>query len=372
MKFARRPHWDNGVKSLVAVLAAAAAGIVGSVLTALGDKVLGGGVPTPVVVLVGVGAAAVVFVGGLFTKPEQEPAPALSPDAAAAPDGGAVRAERVAVSSGGTGELRLFAVTRAGAVLERTYRQDHGWSDWADRSLPDGPAHDVAATRIGSVRIDLFAADRRGRIWYRQYDLDGWQPWQTVDGTAHLGRVVRLAVASAGPRHRELWVLGDGGQVGHRWKGDGEAWSQWYDRSVADTLDVAMTVRRGEQLEVTRLKFDGRVRQRGWVNQVWEQWYDLGRPPTSLAGVAVSALSGSREHQEVFVVDASGGISHRWRWHDDPWSDWYEMEAPGHLVDVAAGITSDGRYEVIVADAAGQLHQRSYGKQDRWSDWRAV
>ncbi|GLL07003.1 hypothetical protein [Dactylosporangium matsuzakiense] len=125
MKFARRPHWDNGVKSLVAVLAAAAAGVVGSVLTALGDKVLGGGVPTPVVVLVGVGAAAVVFVGGLFTKPEREPAPALSPDAAEALDGGAVRA---GITS--DGRYEVIVADAAGQLHQRSYGKQDRWSDW--------------------------------------------------------------------------------------------------------------------------------------------------------------------------------------------------------------------------------------------------
>ncbi|MEU7769836.1 hypothetical protein AB0C44_00745 [Micromonospora taraxaci] len=368
----RGPRWGNGIKSLVSAVVGVATGILGTALTALVNVVFNAGVSMPVAVAIGAVAALIVFVGGLL-GPQRQDSEQPAQGGAEPPPPETVKVERVALCSGRSGTMRLFAVTDRGAVLQRLCQQDHGWSDWTDCSLDEGKAHDVAATPTGGGRFDVFVADRRGRVWFRQHEPDGWRRWQFIDASAVIGRVVRLDAASARSGHRELYAVGEGGQVGHRWKGDDGAWSQWWDSSVGGSGDIAMTVRRAEQMEVTRLKIDGRLRQRGWVDQAWEKWYDLGWPPTGSAGVAVSALSGSRDHQEIFVVDASGRLSHRWRWNDEPWSDWYEMEAPGYLIDVAAGVTSENRLEIVVADADGRLHQRSYArKRDQWSDWQSI
>jgi hypothetical protein len=280
---------------------------------------------------------------------------------------------RVALASDGKSVLHLFAVTASGTVLRREYRQDGSWSDWDDHGFGGRKAWDVAAVAPAPGRIETYVADRRGTVWCRRHDRDGWSDWVALDTDQQFGAVVALDAMSGWPGHREIYAVGENGTLSHRWQRDGHPWSPWWPADRRDCGDVALSVPAVGKMESYALDREGQLWRRRYAKGRWSGWTSLGRPDDRSTSVAVSALNSRKEHQEVYVVGASGDIAHRWCWNDPPWDPWYGMPSPAHLVDVAAGITTPGRLEIVAVDSDGELWGRSYrdGGND-WSTWQRI
>jgi len=280
---------------------------------------------------------------------------------------------RVAVASEGTGILHLFAVTRHGLVVRRSYRQGTGtWSDPVDAQFPGRRARDVAAVATGHDRIECFVADRDGRLWSTAVEGDHVLPWRQLDPTRHSGAVVAIDAMSGWARHRELYAVGHDGALQHRWKWDGQPWSAWHAAHRNDCRDVALSVPTKDHMECFVIDRDGQVQHRWYRDERWSDWQPLHDPGDGFAGVALSAVNGSDRHQEVFVVGAGGELAHRWHWRDEGWDRWHRIEHSDEFVDVAVGATSPMRMECLAVGASGMLWQRSYNPSDGWSTWRQV
>lgn len=280
---------------------------------------------------------------------------------------------RVSATSDNLGILRVFTVTTKGAVLYREYQQNGSWGDWTDLAFGRGAAWDVAATTPGPDRAEVFVSDNAGGVWMKSLNRGQWSDWSAMDGSAHAGSVACLAALSGWPGHREVFAVGEGGKLAHRWQKDGYPWSEWFSAQQGDCVDVAACAPGPDRLECYTLDRRGDVWQRSFLKDHWARWEKRQRPEMLSSGVALAALSGSEKHQEIFVIGASGDLAHRWRWQGAEWSSWYAMPRPAMLKDVAAGTTSDGRLELLASDDAGGLWQRSYRPGlDDWTTWHRV
>jgi TIR domain len=89
-----------------------------------------------------------------------------------------------------------------------------------------------------------------------------------------------LACSSLTAGHLEEFVLGEAGQLRHRWY---------------------------------------------WTDQNWSDWHDIPAPPTARI-TAIAAGSHSDRQQELIAAGADGSIHHRWNFLSDEgshWSDWH-------------------------------------------------
>jgi len=83
-------------------------------------------------------------------------------------------------------------------------------------------------------------------------------------------------------------------------------------------------------LEVFALDGTGRLRHRWYWSgpRNWSEWEDFPRPDGSkVTAIAVSSIG--RRHQEIFGLKASGKVVHAWNWlkkdgkpNWESWSDW--------------------------------------------------
>lgn len=280
---------------------------------------------------------------------------------------------RVAITSDGDGTLHLFGVTRGGAVLSRQYRQGGSWSAWEDFGLRKAKAWDIAAVVPVSGGLEAYAVDRSGSIWYRRQEArTEWSTWTRLRSNQRVGPAIALDAISGWPGHRELFVVSESGKVGHCSRWDGKPWSDWYEVGKSSCRDVALSSTTPGHIECFVVDRQGMLWHRWYLNQHWSDWASLGEPYGMSAPVAISALNGEERHQEVFVVGASGEVAHRWHWQGEIWDRWYDMPSPDHLVDIAAGITSKGRFEVIAVGSSGRLWQRSYVPVGNWSAWESL
>lgn len=287
---------------------------------------------------------------------------------------------RLAIARGAVGQLHLFHVTADGSLLQRTLQQSRGWGTWSTLNLPT-EAYDVAATANGDDGdLDLFVVDREGTLWCRRYIKGRWQPWDETDVDTRLASIRRLAAASVRHGHRDVYAVAENGRCGHRHRSDRGGWERWWvDKREDRWIDVALTSRWGSHLDAALLRDDGDVLCRSWnpARGNWTEWQSLGDPPGEAPVIGLTALSAHPNHHEIFTLDASGQVSHRWQWDDGRWKPWYSMPAPSGapIVDIAAGAPSRMWQELVAIDEEGTLWQRTYHYGDDvkdWTPWRHI
>lgn len=101
----------------------------------------------------------------------------------------------------------------------------------------------------------------------------------------------------------------------------------------------------------------------------WSRWQSMDEPER-VRRVASSNLHPG--HLEVFLMTGDGGLVHRW-FNGDPgqWSRWLILATPGHVAAVAAVAPQDGYQDLFVAVTDGRVFTRHYpdGEHDDWSRW---
>lgn len=285
---------------------------------------------------------------------------------------------RIAATRGLPGQLQVFATSSAGAVLHREFKEGRSWSGWTDLGFTGGVAWDVSCTATGIDATDVFVADSDGAVWVRSRVRATWTDWRRLDAGTHGGAVVALAAASGWSGHREIFAVGQDSTLRHRWRGEGQEWSDWHPAHRPDCVDVASCSPEPNRIDCFALDRQGAVWQRWYADHRWSTWEPRRRPGSLSTISALAAASGSDGHTELFAVDSSGSIAHRWKWTGQDWSEWTGMPRPGPtgevpLRDVAAAPTSSGRMELLASDDNGEVWQRSYRPaiQD-WTAWSRV
>jgi hypothetical protein len=274
----------------------------------------------------------------------------------------------VTTASDVPGAMDVAVVSGPDRVLISSYRETGEWSAWTDLRLP-AQAWDVTLVSPRNKVLECFVVDRSGDMWMAIRDRDSWSPWQRFPRVPKQGKPIRLASASLKAGHQEVYCVTDTGRLLHSWKWDEHSWSSWYDSELPRCVDVAFCSPKDGLLECFAADRDGDVWHRWFWDGEWSEWEMWGRPGS--AATAVSAFRKASDHQEMFVVGASGDLGHRWHRSGGPWSAWAAMSTPAALVDVAGGTTSAHRLHCLVLDVHGNLWHREWDNEaGRWLDWR--
>jgi hypothetical protein len=284
-------------------------------------------------------------------------------------------AKRVAAASLMDGLLRVLAVASDGRLITASYQETGIWSHWRDLEA-NARATDVAAIATSVHRIEAYYASADGTVWETEMPDDAAPHWAAVPGNPGVGRVVRLSVMRGWREgHREIFAVGEHGRLAHCWRWDHQNWDKWHQVDVGvPCRDVACSVPVDGLLECFVIGTDGSIRHRRYMQDNWREWGDTAGIGLPGSPVAIDALNGWPEQQEIFVVRADGGISHRNHWEGHDWREWRDLQAPALITDVAGSAVSKNRLEVIAVDRYGKLWQRSYVDLEGlwWGRWRMV
>jgi hypothetical protein len=151
-------------------------------------------------------------------------------------------AGNVAVCSGGTDHLQLFAVGTDEALHTQRWLDDEGWSGWS--RLPARPFRDTATPTVVARApgcFDVFCRGTDRHVWATaspdRFRVDGWSPWRRLAEPGPVGG--NIAACTAGPDHLQLFAVGADHHVHtQRWL---DGWSGWHRLAGAGPFDVAAT-----------------------------------------------------------------------------------------------------------------------------------
>lgn len=234
----------------------------------------------------------------------------------------------IAAGSRGRGHAEIFALDKRGRLWGRPWLQGEGWADWHE--LTDNVSGPLAACSFRDGHIEALAADQDHRTVRHSHSSvsDTWHPWTVLDGLAGSGAtLVRLAAVGVRGKWLDAWALREDGNLSHSWwpRADGEdAWSEPDDFAApAGTVDVA-------------------------------------------------AVSRGPRHAEVFAIDRNGNLWHRWWLEDEGWVTWQKFTS-GVAAPLAACSFTDGHIQVFVTDP--ETHEIKYSSSSvpaTWDPWQVL
>ncbi len=281
----------------------------------------------------------------------------------------------IAMARNGDGRLDLFGVNQAGQLFYRsqTSAGANSWSTWTPSIDPDW--YSVAAHADGANHIELVGLRRTLQdILHRTQafvDSDSWFSWSQFDGALSSG-----AVALKGSGLLEMFGTNSQGQAWHRSQTvvNQNAWTGWTQFAFAGVLrSVAAATNANGLVEVFVLTNSGQI-WHAWQNSAagdtYTPWVQLDGALSSIALARNSngalELFGANRSGQIFHRVAAGGINN--------WFSWSQLDAPapvGALHSVAAETNADGRVELFGVNGSGQIWHRwqiSAGA-DTYSAW---
>jgi hypothetical protein len=269
------------------------------------------------------------------------------------------------------GRLEVAVLGGDRGVWHRWQTAPNGdWSDWSSLGHPGGPllqAGPPVLARNGDGRLEVFTAASDGAVWHRwQRPGGGWSDWSSLGGPGGLPPALfphdRPVVAQNGDGRLELFELGLGGVLWHRWQRPGGGWSDWSSLGQPDdklaVFDPVVGRNKDGRLEVFAAASDGAVWHR-WQRPGggWSDWSSLG-----------SADRDGRPRSLAVAANADGGLILVATWTpnsmppfdfglwlqqqttpDGVWFSWSPLDHPsgGFLNWPTLGSNADERLELV-------------------------
>jgi hypothetical protein len=229
--------------------------------------------------------------------------------------------QSVAAASNGDGRLEVFGINRLGQIFhrwQRTPADDTSWSPWARM---DGELNSIAVARNEDGTLQLFGTNKLGNVWTRHQVLgadqgpswqlhvrvpgvDFWSPWKQMDGSMY-----QIAAGTDFRLRIELFAIDAHGAMFYRSQNGGSLtdpgagnWSSWSSMGVKAS-SIAVTPNSGLSLEV--LATMGNT-----VNQIEEFAPGAFAAPTPVGGSIHGDLAVAKSADGFVVMlalDASGG-----------------------------------------------------------------
>lgn len=183
------------------------------------------------------------------------------------------RVIRVTAASLTAGHQEVYCVTNTGQLLHSWKWHDHAWSDWVDGDLSRCVDTAVCSPKDGV--LEWFAVDRNGDVWHRWFvaHAEEWSAWRNRGHPGSPASAVSTYRTSEG--HREVFVVGAAGDLGHRWSTGKHEWSEW---TVTDTatqvVDVAAGATGPGRLHCLTVDTDGDLWNRSYdpTGSHWRNW----------------------------------------------------------------------------------------------------
>jgi hypothetical protein len=221
-------------------------------------------------------------------------------------------------------------------------------------------------------RLELFVLGAGGALRHRWQEVPngGWSGWASLGGeSAALSADLGLARNADGRLEVFARSAADDGSLQHLWQtAPNNGWSGWAGLGGSGLEAPVVLANLDGRLEAFALDGDGGLVHLWQTapNNGWSGWDDLGG--TDLSSIAVGRNADGR--LEVFALDGGGGLVHLWQTApNNGWSGWDDLGGTD-LSSPAVGRNADGRLEVFALDGDGGLvHLWQTAPNNGWSGW---
>lgn len=136
------------------------------------------------------------------------------------------------LASNADGHLEVFVVSSDGTVWHSGQLPSGAWSEWTSLGLPgSGTVGPMTTAADADGSLELFTIDTAGAVWHcSQTQPNGsWSGWESMDFPHGLSAFPPVLAAAQNHDGRlELFVVGSGGMLWHRWQTQPNGtWSDW-------------------------------------------------------------------------------------------------------------------------------------------------
>ncbi|MFT3877747.1 MAG: hypothetical protein QM708_15200 [Propioniciclava sp.] len=290
--------------------------------------------------------------------------------------------------------MDVFAIDKAGFVLNCWWTQSGGWQSTGDRYQTVGRSFAAGAPMAAIGRkpdhLDLFASGTDGRVYTATWG--GGKSWSSHEvGNAwrpispHMLASAPVTVVSRAPENLDLYVTGPDGRVYTSWWSEGQDWTGiqggWLSLGgkFAPGTPITAISRDPGSVDLFATAEDGKVYTNQWtVTEDWysrrnsDKWLEIGgafAPKTKLTVVARTP-----DKLDLLAADPAGCVYQNW-WAKDV--GWYSTNEAGKWIPVGgvfapnAPITATTRgYEhidVFYPDADGRIYNAWWMPDHGWS-----
>lgn len=252
----------------------------------------------------------------------------------------------------------VFTRGALNAVHQKIWTSGGGWSGWMEFGQYTNTLVPVAISSRGSNRLDLFAVEPAGAIYWSSWNGTVWSPFWKFQGSN-----TQLAPASCswGANRIDLFAVAPGGSMWWYYY-NGTSWSAPYN--IPGSTNKAMAACSWGTNRVDMFAIDGN-------GGIW--WYvyngSTWAPSVALGGntpYAPAACSWGANRVDMFAVDPNGGV---W-WYVYNGSTWAPSIALGgdSVGNCSASTRGVGTLDVFIRSKNDHLKTNSYNN-GAWSGW---
>ncbi len=231
--------------------------------------------------------------------------------------------------------LEIFVVRNDLTVWHTWQVQPGGdWSGWKSLGRPGGPLAGTVGPLVAGINADgsveLFTTDADGAVQTCRQSAAGagapWSDWNPLGSPTANGSGARLAVVRNGNGELELFMVGPGGTLWHRWQNQqGTGWSNWASLGQPalgtehfEVADLAVVMDRGGGLDLWATSPVPGPASAGSPPWLWlrtqavagSDWYDWYEYPLKVGSTTTRPIEGPvlavYDKQVILMVRESG------------------------------------------------------------------
>ena len=301
-----------------------------------------------------------------------------------------VAPERIAATWTADGvHLDLFATDTGGSAVSTWWEHGCGWQPWfaiGPGSAKFKPGQPIAALWNGPGHLDLFAADKDGRVvstWWE--GSKSWQPWFAIhpEGlTTSPGQPVTPVWNGTG--HLDIFVTDRMGRVASTWWETAKSWQPWFlvhpeSAHGAPGQEVTALWNGAQHLDLFMTDNAGRIVSTWWESaKSWQPWFAI-HADTGLAapGQTVTAIwAAGGKHLDLFMTDRGGRVMSTWWESAKGWQPWFAVQSGSGLAAAGQAVTArwstPTHLDLFIAGVHGQVLSTWWEAARGWQPWFAI
>jgi hypothetical protein len=270
--------------------------------------------------------------------------------------------DSTALAPTGNGRLELLGANKDAWLFHSEQTGATSWSGWAQSATKGWLS--VAAGANADGRVELAGLTPTGDIWIRAeaaVNTNTWYTWSRLDRPAPAtSPMVRAAMAHNHSNRLEVFATNQQGQVFYRSQTSpgSRTWGAWAQFSFSGHLRSITAVANDDgRIELLGTDDAGQVWHAAQTSATDNDWSTF----TKLGDFGVASIAAARNDNgnlELVGVDTGGGAWHRTQTSrgSTAWSNWAPLPR-NTIADITADTDSNGRVQLVGVDNLGNIWQ---------------